>query len=100
MHWVSAAHAMDAEVRLYAHLFDAAEPGAKGDLSDDLNPNALEVLENCKLEPSLAEAGRDTPVQFERLGYFYPDLEMTADAQVFNRTMGLRDTWARVKAKG
>ena len=100
MHWVSAAHAMDAEVRLYAHLFDAAEPGAKGDLSDDLNPNALEVLENCKLEPSLAEAGRDTPVQFERLGYFYPDLDSTADAPVFNRTMGLRDTWARVKAKG
>jgi glutaminyl-tRNA synthetase len=100
MHWVSAGHAVAAEVRLYEHLFESAEPGAEGELADHLNPAALEVLRDCKLEPSLAEAGRDNPVQFERLGYFYPDPDSGTDALVFNRTIGLRDTWARLKAKG
>jgi len=100
MHWVSAAYAMDAEVRLYDHLFNRPDPGADGDVLDDLNPDSLEVLRGCKLEPALAEAPRDYPVQFERLGYFTPDPDSTADTPVFNRTATLRDAWAKAKAKG
>ncbi|MEK9679948.1 MAG: glutamine--tRNA ligase/YqeY domain fusion protein [Rhodospirillaceae bacterium] len=98
LHWVSAAHAVDAQVRLYDHLFTAEEPGKGGDFLDDLNPESLEVLSGCKLEPALAD---DTgTVQFERLGYFCPDKESSPDAPVFNRTMTLRDTWAKVQKKG
>ena len=98
LHWVSAAHAVEAEVRLYDHLFTAEEPGKGGDFLDDINPESLEVLSGCKLEPTLAED--HGTVQFERLGYFCADKDGSSDAPVFNRTMTLRDTWAKVQKKG
>jgi glutaminyl-tRNA synthetase len=100
LHWVSAPHAIGAEVRLYDHLFARPDPGAEGDVLDDLNPESLEVIDEAKLEPALSEAALGTPVQFERLGYFCLDPDTTPDKPVFNRTLGLRDTWAKVKAKG
>jgi glutaminyl-tRNA synthetase len=102
MHWVSAEHAVDAEVRLYDHLFSEETPGGEsGDFLDDLNPSSLEVLSSCKLEPELVgtEPG-SRAVQFERLGYFSADPESSAEAPVFNRTATLRDAWAKAKAKG
>ena len=100
IHWVSADHAVGAEVRLYDHLFTSEAPGAGGaDPLDDLNPAALEVLTGCWLEPALAEARIGETVQFERLGYFTADPDSGA-APVFNRTVGLRDSWAKVAAKG
>jgi len=100
MHWVSAAHGVEAEVRLYDHLFGRPDPGADGDFLDDINPESLEILSGCKLEPALATASAGETVQFERLGYFCPDAASTADAPVFNRTLGLRDQWAKIQAKG
>ena len=100
LHWVSAAHAIAAEVRLYDRLFTCADPGAEGDYLDDLNPASLEVLEGAMLEPALREAGTDAAVQFERQGYFCADPDGTAARPVFNRTIGLRDTWAKIQAKG
>jgi glutaminyl-tRNA synthetase len=97
MHWVSAAHAVPAEVRLYDHLFTSESPGASGDHLEDLNPASLEVRSDCWLEPHLRDATTDAPVQFERLGYFCLDPDTTADRMVFNRTIGLRDSWAREK---
>jgi glutaminyl-tRNA synthetase len=67
---------------------------------DDLNPESLRVIENCRLEPSLAEAAQGVPVQFERQGYFTPDPDSTPERLVFNRTVALRDTWAKIKKKG
>ncbi len=99
LHWVSAAHARPAEVRLYDHLFAAPHPGSDGNLAGDLNPQSLTVLEDCRLEPALAEAAPGVPVQFERLGYFCPDADSTPEKPVFNRTVGLRDTWAKVRTK-
>ncbi len=100
IHWVSAAHARDAEVRLYEPLYTRPDPGADGDFTDDLNPESLEVLEGCKLEPSLAGAPTGAPAQFERLGYFHADPDGTAAAPVYNRVVALRDSWARARAKG
>lgn len=100
MHWVSAKHAVDAEVRLFDRLFKSEMPGAKGDVMDDLNPESQTNLQNCKLEPSLAIANDPGTIQFERLGYFCPDADSSADRLVFNRTIALRDTWGKVKAKG
>ena len=100
LHWVSAAHAAKAEVRLYDHLFTPPDPGAAGDLRDDLNPGSLAVLEDCRLEPALAAARAGEPVQFERLGYFTLDPDSKSAKPVFNRTVALRDTWARIQAKG
>ena len=100
LHWVSAAHAAKAEVRLYDHLFTPPDPGAAGDLRDDLNPGSLAVLEDCRLEPALAAARAGEPVQFERLGYFTLDPDSRPEHPVFNRTVALRDTWARIQAKG
>ena len=97
IHWVSAAHAVEAEVRLYDHLFAAEEPGKERDWLEDLNPDSLEVRTGCFLEPSLSEAETGVPVQFERLGYFCADPDPAPDALVFNRTVGLRDSWAKVK---
>jgi glutaminyl-tRNA synthetase len=97
LHWVSAAHAVDAEVRLYDHLFEVERPGADGDFVDDINPNSLEVRAGCKLEPSLGAFEPGEQVQFERLGYFAPDTDSTAKAPVFNRIVTLRDTWARIR---
>ena len=99
LHWVSAARAVEAEVRLYDHLFTKPVPGGnKRDFHDDLNPNSLEVRQVCYLEPALADVKTGETVQFERLGYFSPDVDTTADHPVFNRTMTLRDSWARAQA--
>ena len=100
LHWVSAAHAVPAEVRLYEPLFACADPGAEGDLIDDLNPESLTVLDGCMLEPGLAGANASETLQFERLGYFRADPDSTPARHVFNRTVSLRDSWARVQAKG
>ena len=99
LHWVSAAHGRPAEVRLYNQLFASPEPGAEGDVLDDLNPDSLEVLDDCILEPALADAPQSTAVQFERQGYFCLDPDSSDDKLVFNRTMTLRDTWAKIQAK-
>jgi len=100
LHWVSAAHGVAAEVRLYEHLFTRPDPGAEGDILADLNPLSLTVLDDCRLEPALAQAPVGEPVQFERLGYFCPDPDSRPAAPVFNRTVPLRDTWAKIQAKG
>jgi len=95
LHWVSAADAVPAEVWLYNQLFARPDPNP-ADFIADLNPDSLEVLTDCRLEPALAAANTDHPVQFERQGYFCRDLDSTPGRLVFNRTVGLRDTWARV----
>ena len=95
LHWVSDADAVPAEVRLYNQLFARPDPNP-ADFIADLNPDSLEVLTGCKLEPELAAANTDDPVQFERQGYFCRDPDSTPGDLVFNRTVGLRDTWARV----
>ena len=98
VHWVSAAHAVPAEVRLYDRLFSVPEPGAGGDFIADLNPESLTVLKDCMLEPSLAGPD-DAPVQFERQGYFRPDPDSRPGGLVFNRVVALRDSWAKIRAK-
>jgi glutaminyl-tRNA synthetase len=101
IHWVSAAHAIEAEVRLYDNLFTRENPGADTeeglDFTAYLNPNSLEVATGGKLEPSLKAARPGDRYQFERLGYFCADLDSTPEKPVFNRTLGLRDTWARIE---
>jgi len=101
LHWTSAAHAVDAEVRLYDHLFTQEDPEdtPDGDFTKVLNPASLEVLTGCKLEPSLADRRPGDRVQFERLGYFCVDPDSTAGSPVFNRTVTLRDTWAKIQKK-
>ncbi len=99
LHWVSAAHALRAEVRLYDALFTAETPGADGDILADLNPNSVDVLHDCRLEPSLGEAEIGVPLQFERQGYFCVDADSRPGRPVFSRTIGLRDSWARERAK-
>ena len=100
LHWVSASHGLPADVRVYNHLFTRPDPGADGDVLADLNPESLEVLEGAVVEPSLAEIPAGETVQFERLGYFSVDRDSSADRPVFNRTVTLRDTWARIQARG
>ncbi len=98
LHWVSAAHALEAEVRLYDRLFAVPVPGAGGgNYLDDLNPNSLETLSSCRVEPGLGAAEPGYRCQFERLGYFCVDPDTTAGRPVFNRTVPLRDTWARIE---
>jgi glutaminyl-tRNA synthetase len=99
LHWVSAPHAVPAEVRLYDHLFIRPQPDLEAPLADELNPSSREVLEDCRLEPALAELAAGEPVQFERQGYFALDPDSTPGRLVFNRTVGLRDSWARSQAK-
>ena len=100
IHWVSAPQACDAEVRMYDRLFQSADPGEGGrDPLQDLNPNSLERVTGCKIEPALAEAPPGTRVQFERLGYFCVDPDSRPGAPVFNRTVTLKDTWARITAR-
>ncbi|HEV2280122.1 MAG TPA: glutamine--tRNA ligase/YqeY domain fusion protein [Acidobacteriaceae bacterium] len=102
MHWVSAAHAISAEVRLYDKLFSNPNPQdvpEGGNFLDNLNPNSLEVVADAKLEPSLAEAKAGIPYQFERVGYFCLDPDSTAEKLVFNRTLALKDTWAKIEKK-
>ena len=98
IHWVSAAEAVDSEVRLYDHLFREPIPGANGDFLDDLNPDSLETV-NAKLEPCLAAIPAGELVQFERSGYFCQDRDSDADKVVFNRTVALRDSWAKLEKK-
>jgi glutaminyl-tRNA synthetase len=100
LHWVSARHAVPGEVRLYEHLFCRPDPGAEKDLLEDLNPGSLEVVTGCKLEPALAETASGSTVQFERMGYFCADPDSKPGRLVFNRTVTLKDTWARVQASG
>jgi glutaminyl-tRNA synthetase len=101
LHWVSVDHAIPAEVRLYDHLFSRPDPGADGrDLFADLNPDSEKVLNGSFVEPSLAETSIGETVQFERLGYFSPDPDSTPGHLVFNRTLTLKDTWAKLQAQG
>ena len=102
IHWVSAVHAVDAEVRLYENLFLTEDPNAVEEgktFLDNLNPNSLEMLPICKLEPSLAKAEAGDRYQFERLGYFCVDSDTTTERLVFNRTVQLRDTWAKIESR-
>jgi glutaminyl-tRNA synthetase len=100
LHWVSAPHAIPAEVRLYDHLFSSPFPGSEGrDLFDDLDPASEMVLTGAFVEPSLADVPVGQTVQFERLGYFCPDPDSSGQALVFNRTLSLKDTWAKVQAQ-
>jgi glutaminyl-tRNA synthetase len=98
LHWLSAAHALPAEVRLYSHLFGRPDPGADGDLFADLDP-ASETVVSGLVEPLLGEAPIGETVQFERLGYFCVDPDSRPGALVFNRTLTLKDTWAKVQAR-
>ena len=104
LHWVSAAHAISAEVRLYDHLFTEKDPAKAPegkDFTANLNPDSLEVLTDCKVEPSVKTATPGSRYQFERQGYFCVDANSTTDSIVFNRTVALRDTWAKIrKAQG
>ncbi len=100
LHWVAAADAIDAEIRLYNTLFARPDPGVNGDVMDDLNPASVEVLQGCKLEPALAAAPVGEVVQFERQGYFTADPDGSAVAPVFNRTVGLRDSYAKAVVTG
>jgi glutaminyl-tRNA synthetase len=95
LHWVSAEHAIDAEVRLYDRLFKSEDPEGSGDFLADLNPESLEVIEHAKLEPSVRNAPALTRYQFERLGYFCVDGDSTAAKIVFNRTATLKDSWSK-----
>ncbi len=102
LHWVSAAHAPEAEVRLYDRLFSAENPldvEEGEDFTDSLNPNSLDVLTSCRVEPSLAGAAPGSICQFERQGYFCVDPDSTDGKLVFNRTVSLRDTWAKIEKK-
>lgn len=99
LHWVSARHAVPAEIRLYEPLFTKPIPGRDGDFLEDINQDSLEVLTGCMVEPSLADAELGKAVQFERQGYFATDPDSKPGALIFNRTIGLRDSWGKA-AKG
>jgi glutaminyl-tRNA synthetase len=102
IHWVSAAHAVDAEVRLYDTLFTKENPDEVDegqDFTSNLNPNSLEVLTGCKVEPSLRDTTQGARYQFERMGYFCVDPDSTPGKPVFNRTIGLKDTWAKIEQR-
>ena len=103
LHWVSAAHALDAEVRLYDSLFTVPNPQDVPEdktWTDFINPDSLTALTGCKLEPSLADAQVGEPLQFERVGYFVKDRDSTPETPVFNRSVPLRNTWARIQQRG
>jgi len=103
IHWVSAGHALSAEVRLYDNLFTKEDPGQTEegqDFTANLNPHSLEVVAGAKLEPSLGAAAPGDRFQFERLGYFSVDTDSTAAKLVFNRTVGLKDAWAKIEKRG
>jgi glutaminyl-tRNA synthetase len=98
LHWVAASHSLPAEIRLYNSLFTRADPGAGGDFFADLNPNSLETLTAVRIEPALAETKIGEVVQIERQGYFCLDPDSRPGRPVFNRTVGLRDSWAKALA--
>jgi glutaminyl-tRNA synthetase len=95
LHWVSAADSQRAEVRLYNPLFARPDPSA-GNFAADLNPDSLEVIADARVEPALGGSSSSEAVQFERQGYFCPDTDSTPERPVFNRTVGLRDSWAKI----
>ena len=95
IHWVSEQHAVPAEIRLYDRLFAHPNPDTLDNFLDALNPHSLEVLSDCRVEASLANATPDIRYQFERTGYFYLDLDSAPDKLVFNRTVTLRDSWGQ-----
>ena len=95
LHWVSAQHAVDAEIRLYGHLFNKEQPDSKNDFISNLNPKSLQVIKNAKLEPSLKHAKNAVAYQFLRNGYFCIDSESTSKRLIFNRTVSLRDSWIK-----
>jgi glutaminyl-tRNA synthetase len=99
LHWVSAAHAVGAEVRLYDRLFKVEEPGRAEDFRTELNPDSLEVVRDAKVEPSAAPAPHGTRFQFERIGYFSVDPDSSPEKPVFNRTVTLKDSWAKIEQK-
>jgi glutaminyl-tRNA synthetase len=102
IHWVSAGQALDAEIRLYDRLFNVEDPTdfpAGGDFTNNLNPDSLQIV-TAKVEPSAAELTPSVPVQFERKGYFCIDSKHSSPGHlVFNQTIGLRDSWAKIQAK-
>jgi glutaminyl-tRNA synthetase len=100
LHWVTAAHALPAELRLYHPLFSRPDPGAGGDFYADLNPHSRETLTDARIEPALAAASVGEAVQFERQGYFCLDPDSQAGRLIFNRTVGLRDSWAKTQPGG
>jgi glutaminyl-tRNA synthetase len=99
LHWVSAAHAQVARVRMYEHLFTDPDPGNERDMREDLNPDSLRIIDDCRIEPALGRLAPGETVQFERQGYFCWDPDSTPERPVFNRTVTLRDTWARVQSR-
>jgi glutaminyl-tRNA synthetase len=100
IHWVSASHAVDAEVRLYDRLFASEDPSDEGrDPLTDLNPQSLEVVRSAKVEPALREVTAAQRFQFERQGYFCVDPDSRPGAPVFNRTVTLKDTWAKIAGR-
>jgi glutaminyl-tRNA synthetase len=99
MHWVSAADSIPAEVRLYNPLFAKPDPDV-GNFAAELNPNSLELIKGARVEPALLQTNSSEPVQFERQGYFCLDTDSTPERLVFNRTVGLRDSWAKVAGSG
>ena len=99
IHWVSAQHAIDAEIRMYDHLFTRPDPGAENDFLEDINPNSKTVVSGAMLEPSAALIPMGETIQLERQGYFTPDRLSRPDQLVYNQTMALRDGWAKIQAK-
>lgn len=100
IHWVSATHAVPAEIRLYERLFNVEDPSSEeGDFKEYINPDSLKIVRNAMVEPSLKDAKPGMFYQFMRKGYFTPDLENTSDKLVFNRTVTLKDSWGKDKAK-
>ena len=97
IHWVSSEHAQEAEIRLFNPLYVCPHPGSENDFIDDINPNSIEILNDCKLEPSISELNNDVAIQFERMGYFFKDETSQPDKLIFNRTISLRDTWQKIK---
>ena len=103
LHWVSESHALEADVRLYDRLFRVENPGGAtegSNFSADLNPDSLETLTGCRVEPSLAGATPASRYQFERQGYFCVDPDSSGERLVFNRTVTLRDSWAKIQKRG
>ncbi len=99
LHWVSANHALDAEVRMYDHLFTDPDPGAAEDMHSVISPNSLEVLTGCKLEPNLSSTQPGEHYQFLRMGYFCTDKDSSQERLIFNRTVGLKDSWSKEMKK-
>ncbi|HET7313571.1 MAG TPA: glutamine--tRNA ligase, partial [Salinisphaera sp.] len=101
IHWVSASHGKQARVRIYDRLFSIENPGREDDLLDGLNPSSLTVHHGCWIEPGAAGVAPETRLQFERTGYFVADrYDHAPGAPVFNRVVALRDTWAKIEARG